>query len=177
MKPPETLATTRLVLRKPCLEDAPRIFSEYAQDRDVTRFLLWRPHRSIEDTKLFLNRCVRNWRGNHEFTWIITLKDSRDLIGSIALWREPTGAVVGYTLSKRFWGRGYMSEAVTVVTEWAINQQDIFRVWAVCDTENTASSRVLEKAGMQREGILRRWTVLPNIGNEPRDCYCYAKVR
>ncbi len=177
MKPPEIITTERLVLRKPRLEDAPLIFNEYAQDKEVTRFLLWRPHRSIEDTKLFLRRCIRNWDGSHEFTWIITLKDSSELMGSIALWREPTGAMLGYTLSKRFWNSGYMSESVTAVSEWAIAQKDVFRVWAVCDTENVASARVLEKSGMQREGVLRRWIVLPNISNQPRDCYCYARVR
>jgi len=43
--------------------------------------------------------------------------------------------------------------------------------------ENLASARVLEKAGMHREGMLRRWSVHPNVSPEPRDCLCYAIVR
>jgi len=48
---------------------------------------------------------------------------------------------------------------------------------AVCDVENIASARVMEKAGLSREGVLRRWLVHPNLGPEPRDCYGYARVR
>jgi hypothetical protein len=51
------------------------------------------------------------------------------------------------------------------------------RVWAVCDSTHLASVRVLEKAGLEREGILRRFIVHPNISPEPRDCFCYSRVR
>jgi RimJ/RimL family protein N-acetyltransferase len=67
-----------------------------------------------------------------------------------------------------------MTEAVTALIGWALKQDAIYRVWAVCDVENGASARVMEKAGMKREGTLRRWSVHPNIGDQPRDSYCYA---
>ena len=70
-----------------------------------------------------------------------------------------------------------MSEAVRLLVTWAMQQSPIFRVRAVCDTANLASARVLEKAGLEREGILRRWIVHPNISSEPRDCFVYARVR
>jgi RimJ/RimL family protein N-acetyltransferase len=50
-------------------------------------------------------------------------------------------------------------------------------VWATCDVENLASARVLERVGMTREGVLRRWTVYPNLGDTPRDCLCYSIVK
>jgi hypothetical protein len=50
-------------------------------------------------------------------------------------------------------------------------------VWAICDTANEASARMLEKVGMTRKGILRRWSLHPNVSAEPRDCYVYAKVK
>jgi ribosomal-protein-alanine N-acetyltransferase len=50
-------------------------------------------------------------------------------------------------------------------------------VWAVCDVDNLASARVLEKAGMGREGRLRRWVLHPNVSAAPRDCWCYAHVK
>jgi RimJ/RimL family protein N-acetyltransferase len=50
-------------------------------------------------------------------------------------------------------------------------------VWAVTDVDNHASARVLEKIGMQREGLLRRWLVHPSLSPEPRDCWCFARVR
>lgn len=51
------------------------------------------------------------------------------------------------------------------------------RFWTVCDTENLASARVMQKCGMQLEGILRRWRPSPNISSEPRDVFCYSIVR
>ena len=63
------------------------------------------------------------------------------------------------------------------MVRWSLAQPELFRVWATCDVENAASAGVLERAGMQREGILRRWTVHPSLGDEPRDCFCYAVVK
>lgn len=53
----------------------------------------------------------------------------------------------------------------------------VSRVWAVCDVENRASARVLEKIGMRFEGILARWSIHPNLSDEPRDCRGYARLR
>ena len=66
---------------------------------------------------------------------------------------------------------------VAAVVDWALTQQGLWRIWAVCDVQNPASARVMEKAGMQREGVLRRWITHPNVSHEPRDCLCYALVR
>jgi [ribosomal protein S5]-alanine N-acetyltransferase len=70
-----------------------------------------------------------------------------------------------------------MTEALSEVADWAMRQGDIWRIGAVCDVENLASARVMEKSGLEREGILRRWLVHPNISPEPRDCFSYAKCR
>ena len=86
-------------------------------------------------------------------------------------------ADIGYVIGRNHWGRGYVTEAAKAMVDWAIHLDSIYRVWAVCDVENIASSRVLEKVGMQREGILRRYIVHPNRSVEPRDCFVYARVR
>ena len=70
-----------------------------------------------------------------------------------------------------------MNEALKSVVEWALAQPEIYRVWATCDVDNVASARVLERAGMGREGVLRRWLVHPNLSDEPRDCLCYSIVK
>jgi RimJ/RimL family protein N-acetyltransferase len=70
-----------------------------------------------------------------------------------------------------------MSEALQSVLQWALAQPEIFRVWATCDIDNLASARVLERVGMEREGVLRRWLVHPNISEVPRDCLCYSVVK
>jgi ribosomal-protein-alanine N-acetyltransferase len=70
-----------------------------------------------------------------------------------------------------------MTEALTEVAGWALSQPDIWRIGDVCDVENLASARVMEKAGLTCEGVLRRWMTHPNACDEPRDCFSYAKVR
>ena len=62
-------------------------------------------------------------------------------------------------------------------SDWALSQADIYRVSAVVDLENPASCRVLEKCGFQREGVMRRGAIQPNMSDEPRDIFVYAKVR
>ena len=67
--------------------------------------------------------------------------------------------------------------ALAIWIEWALDQDGIWRADACCDVENPASARVMEKTRMTFEGVLRRWSVHPNGGPEPRDCRFYAKVR
>ena len=59
----------------------------------------------------------------------------------------------------------------------ALSHSQVFRAEAFCDVENLASARVLEEAGMEREGIMRRYFRHPNISAIPRDCFLYSKVR
>ena len=177
MRPPETFATERLLLRVPRPADAPAVFEGYAQDAEVVRYLVWRPHRSLRETEQFLETCAANWASGDYFPWAVTLKDGGELIGMIGLHPHEFKPSVGYALARRFWGRGFAAEALRPVVAWALAQPGIFRVWALCDVENRASARVLEKAGMTREGLLRRCTMHPNASDEPRDCYCYSVVK
>lgn len=174
---PEALITDRLLLRRPQLSDAVSLFEEYCQDSEVTKYLIWQPHQNINETSEFLAGCLARWESGEELTWGITHKDNDRLIGMVACRVRGHAADIGYVLARAYWKRGYTTEAARVVVEWAANLAPIFRVWAVCDTANEASARVLEKVGMAREGILRRWLVHPNVSAEPRDCYVYSKVR
>ena len=70
-----------------------------------------------------------------------------------------------------------MPEATRSVIGWAFQQPSIYRVYATTDAENLASQRVLEKVGMQCEGILRKYIVHPNISDVPRDSYLFAIIK
>ena len=174
--PPESLATARLVLRKPRAEDAPLIFAAYAQDPEVTLYLTFLPHRDLTDTEATVERFLEEWRSGKSYCWLLFRRDDEALVGSIAA-REDHGINLGYLVARPFWGQGFMSEAVVAITEWAFADPAVFRVWAVCDVDNLASARLLARNGFNREGILRKWSVHPNISPTPRDCYCYAKTR
>lgn len=177
MKPPETFVTNRLRLRPPELSDAETIFNSYATDAEVTRYLIWQPHKDIEETKAFLSRAAEGWLTGNDYSWAITLKETGELIGMVGLRIHEFKADLGYNLARRFWGKGFATEAVTAIVSWALAQPQIYRVWAMCDVDNPASARVLEKVGMKREGIMRRSQMHRGVSNEPRDSYCYAIVK
>ena len=109
--------------------------------------------------------------------WALTGRDDDRPVGMIELRLAGHRAEMGYVLARDRWGRGLMSEAALVVVDWALAQPGVFRVWSVTDVDNGASARVLEKVGMQREGLLRRWMMHPGVGPEPRDCWCFGRVR
>ncbi len=177
IQPPESLETPRLILRRARLDDAPAIFERYHQDPEVTRYLTWRPSTTVDQTYSFLKRCEARWESGESFPWVITIKGDDAPIGMLELRIEGHRADMGHVLARASWNRGYMTEAVRAITAWALSQPSIFRVWAVCDVENAASVRLLEKAGFRQGGILRRWLIHPDISDEPRDCYCYAVVK
>lgn len=177
MKAPDHLETDRLILRKPVIEDAPAVFSTYAQDPDVTKYLTWKPHENIEVTQEVINNFIKKWNGGSEFSFMIILREEKKLIGNISIRFDSHGGNLGYVLAKEYWGNGYMTEALQSVITWAFAQGSVYRVWAVFDIENEASGKVMEKAGMQYEGILRKWLISPNISDIPRDCKCYSIVK
>ena len=177
MKVPETIQTERLLLRKPRMDDASAIFEAYAQDPEVTHYLVWKPHKNMQETEQFLLACEQLWHTGKDFAYVITLKGNDRLIGMFGLHPMNLKVEVGYALARPYWGKGYMTETLCAMIDWAFTQPDIFRVQAFCDVENIASARVMEKAGMTREGTLRRYVLHPNISDEPRDAYLYAIAR
>lgn len=177
MKPPERFETARLILRKPRPDDTNAMFTGWAQDVEVTRYLTWRPHRSIEESHEIIRICLQLWEGDEDHPYMLALKEKDHPIGMIALHPDGFKVALGYVLAKAYWGKGYMAEASRAVIDWMFQQEGIYRVFATTDVENIGSQRVLEKAGMTREGLLRRYIIHPNITDEPRDCYMYAVVK
>jgi RimJ/RimL family protein N-acetyltransferase len=174
---PDSFRTPRLVLRPIAEGDAGGIFEHYAQDTDVTRFLIWRPHGSIRDTADYIAHCVAT-PPDVARTYILTGRDDQAVRGAFQLRRAaPHRLDFGYVLARSWWGQGLMTEALTEIVTWAMRAPAVFRIAAVCDVDNIGSARVMEKAGLEREGVLRRWIVHPNISDAPRDCVSYARVR
>lgn len=174
MKMPQHIETQRLFLRPPKVEDASAMFHGWAQDVDVTRYLTWRPHKNLEESKTILAGAISTWKTETRFPYMITLKRSGEVIGMIDPRVEGPKVGVGYVLGRAYWGKGYMPEATLAVIDWSFLQPTIYRVYATTDVENTASQRVLEKVGMTCEGILRKYIIHPNISDIPRDSFMYA---
>ncbi len=176
--PPAEIETERLLLRRPLLDDAETIFATYASDPEVAKYLTWRAHTSVEDSRAFLTHCQEIWGGGDSRPYVIAARTEPDRALGMIEWRRRGHAVsFGYVLAPAFWGRGYTSEALATLVDWSLARPTIWRCWAFCDVDNVASARVMEKAGMAFEGVLRRLSVHPNLSAEPRDCRVYARVR
>ncbi len=152
------LETERLLLRRMRPDDAEDMFA-YASDPEVTRYVLWDTHRSVEDSRAFLRFATEGYERGDFGGWGLVLKASGAFIGTCGMEadyaREHSRAELGYVLAREHWGRGLMPEAVRRVIRFCFGWMDLNRVEARCIAENTASARVMEKAGMTYEGTLR----------------------
>jgi RimJ/RimL family protein N-acetyltransferase len=178
LRPPETFETARLLARAPRESDAASVFSAYASDPVATRYLAWTPYTDLEKLTEFLRGRALAWtNGDGHYAYLLCLRGTDAPIGSIGVFVDEPKAMFGYVLGRSYWGCGYAAEALTQLVAWTDTQPRIRRAWAYCAVENVASTRVMEKAGLEREGVLRRSQVFPNLGPEPRDCVYYAKVK
>ena len=175
--PPEVIETQRLVLRRPRAADAEHVYA-YGRDPEVTRFMDWETHRSVRDAAEFIALAATRWDSGEEYSWLVTVKPDDVPVGGVGCRVRGHAVDFGYALARGHWGRGYATEAARAVVEWAFAIDGVHRVWATCDTANAASARVLEKAGLTREGVLRKSAVKPNLPERtPRDAFLYSKVR
>jgi len=174
---PERIETERLLLRWPIEEDADEMFARYAQDLEVCRYMSWTPHHSASESRVFVQSCIEQRQTGSSFTWLIFPISGGPLLGSIGFGVKQHLVQFGYCLARDAWGHGYATEAASAIVATAFSDPAVSRVQAYCDVENPASVRVLAKAGLTFEGTLRRYIVLPNLGEVPRDVHIYASVR
>ncbi len=171
-----TLETDRLILRKMTPDDAEAVFA-YASDSEVSRYVLWETHRSIEDSRAFLDLTTSKYESGGEPDWGIVYKGDHHFVGTcgIVSW-EPyhARAELGYALSRDYWGRSLMAEAVRAIISFGFKKMNLNRIEARCIAENVASARVMEKAGMLYEGTLRQREL---VKGEHRDMKVYSILR
>jgi ribosomal-protein-alanine N-acetyltransferase len=173
----KTFSTERLSLQRINLDDTVAVYKNWASDPLVTRYLIWRPHKSVSDTYRYIKNCLDGWKNQTEFTWLIFEKKAGEPIGAFAARPFVPSVEIGFVLSRLSWNKGYMTEVVRNFIDYIISIPEFCRVWAVCDIENAASERVLIKSGMNRECILKSWATHPNISDKPRDCLCYSYIK
>ncbi len=151
------LVTPRLLLRKLKLEDASDMF-EYASDPEVAKDVTWEAHRTVADSLGFLNSVVQKYAKKETSEWGLVLKENGKLVGTCGFvwWRpEHARAEFGYALSRKYWGRGLMTEAAAAVIAFAFGRMKLHRLEARCIITNTGSEKVMLKNGMKYEGLLR----------------------
>lgn len=151
------LETPRLTLRKIKLEDAEAMY-QYASKDDVTKYVLWDSHKSLETTKQFIQMMINQYEEGN-LAWSITLKETQEFVGTIdfVMYNKAEKiAEIGYALSDRHWGKGYVSEATKALLDFGFNELQLVRIQARCFADNVGSERVMQKVGMTYEGTMRK---------------------
>ena len=140
-----TLETDRLILRPFELDDAESMFNNWASDEEVTKYLTWNTHKSIEETKEVLAFWVNQYEKEERINFAIVYKENNELIGGIDVVGYLEGVpVIGYNLSRKYWNKGIMTEACKRVIEllFSLNHEKIIIEAMV---ENIGSNRVIQK--------------------------------
>jgi ribosomal-protein-alanine N-acetyltransferase len=170
------LETERLVLRKLALSDLEDVFA-YSSDEAVTRHLRWGPHETLAQTERYLREVLEEYREGRDGPWGIEYKETGKVVGAIHLFSiqsQHKKAEIGMVLSRDYWRRGLASEALDRVLRFVFEDVRLNRIEAYCLVENRAGERVMERAGMQREGVLREYLYQKGA---LRDFSVYAMLR
>lgn len=155
----KTIETDRLILRRYVVEDADDMYANWTSDPEVTKFMPWPTHESVETTRSILEEWVSYYDDPRTYNWGITLKGEGRVIGNIAVVERDERTCsyeIGYCLGQAYWGRGIMPEALKAVIAYLFSgESDLNRIYATHDVANAKSGRVMQKAGMHFEGVLR----------------------
>ena len=154
----QTIETHRLILRQYRIGDAEDMFKNWASDSEVTRFLTWPTHSDVAVSRMVLDSWIHRYSDGGFFNWAIEWKENGSVIGNIAVVKldeDTEAADIGYCLSRAFWGKGIMPEALRAVIDYLFDTVGVNRITAYHDVNNPKSGRVMQKAGMKKEGILR----------------------
>ncbi|MFT4038762.1 MAG: GNAT family protein [Thermomicrobiales bacterium] len=152
-----TLQTARLLLREFAEDDWPAIHAVESLP-EVARYQNF-DARTEAESRAYVREAIEAAQETPRETWDLALVElgSGTVIGRCGFAvtnPEQREAVLWYTLHPDHWGQGYTTEAAVAALDFAFGELRLHRVWAECDPRNTGSWRVLEKAGMRREGHL-----------------------
>ena len=155
-----TLSTARLVLRPIRAEDARSIWP-HVSDPDISRYMSWDPHESIEQTNAFIAEAVERRSRGTALTWVVTDRTSGELFGLaslIAVLRTHRAlrydkAELAYWIGKPYQGRGYATEACRAIIGYAFEGLRLHKLTVAHDDLNEASKRLIETLGFRKIGI------------------------
>lgn len=155
----QRIETARLLLRRFTVNDADAMYSNWASDPEVTKFLSWPAHSSIDVSRAVLEAWVSSYSQENYYQWAIVLKEhGSGPIGSIsaAYLNDDIAMIhIGYCLGKNWWHQGIMSEALKAVMDYFFDEVGANRIESRHDPRNPHSGMVMKKCGMKYEGTMR----------------------
>ena len=155
----QTLETKRLILRRFTVRDADAMYTNWASDPEVTRYLTWPAHAGVETSRSVLADWTAAYAQESCYQWAIVLKDRADepigSIGAVDVSDDIAAVQIGYCLGRRWWHQGIMSEALGAVMDFFFDAVGCNRVAGRHDPRNPHSGMVMQKCGMKYEGTQR----------------------
>ncbi len=146
---PPRMETQRLILRPLALSDAPNYFSYLFGDPEIARFMLWQPHKSLDESVQSIQTVLRRYEAGESCRWAIARKEEDALMGIAELLRfEGDTCSFAYMVGQPFQGQGYATEALTAVFDYAFRVLPVQTIRADHFAANPASGAVMRKLGM-----------------------------
>ncbi len=172
------IETDRLILRRLELSEAQAMFDHWLSDARIADNRINPPHKSVSQTIERLEKIVNQYSSLEFCYWGIELKDSGELIGEIDLYDfdHSTGnCEVSYSIGYKWWNHGYGTEALRAAVEFGFKYMNVHKISAAHNTDNPASGRIMRKAGMEQEGVIRH--MIRNYKDQYKDCAVYGILR
>ena len=160
------LETERLELDKFSTNDVVSFYDLVGSDTNVTKYVVWNAHKDVDVTKCAVKKWMEGYNNDFTYYWVIRLKDTNEAIGSISCVRvdvKNETCELGYVISSREWNKGIATEALKAIIGY-LQEEGFKTIFAEHLKLNPASGRVMEKAGMTFEGILRNRMIDKNTG-------------
>ncbi|WP_337100099.1 GNAT family N-acetyltransferase [Paenibacillus sp. YIM B09110] len=153
------LDTERLTLRQLRLTDATDLF-EYFSREEVTEYYDLDRFTEVKQAEELIENWNEKFNDLFSIRWGIALKSEDRIIGTCGYhkWaKKHYKAEIGYELSPRYWGQGYMTEVIESVMKYGFEVLELNRIEALIHRENASSRRILEKSGFREEGVLEEF--------------------
>ncbi|MBD7963566.1 GNAT family N-acetyltransferase [Fictibacillus norfolkensis] len=178
---PTEFTTDRLLIRMPKPGDGKAMFEAIHASLDELK--PWLPFAHFEQTEEDVEANIREaylkFLSREDLRLLVFLKENGNLIASSGLHRinwEIPKFEIGYWIDTRYTGKGYMTEAVQGITEFASKELNARRIEIRCDTQNVKSAAIPERLGFTLEGILRNDSLEIGSTTKLRDTSVYAKI-
>ena len=173
------LESNRLLFRKASTSDSKAMFNNWANDKEVTKYLRWDAYEKEEDTIKFLNYLENSYKEDNFYNWMVIPKEERvpiGTIGAVDIDVNNNTVEIGHCYGRNFWNKGYGTEALTRIIKFFFEEVGVETIYAYYVEGNSASGKVLEKVGMKYEGILRK-RVYDKVTKKQVDLISYSITR
>jgi RimJ/RimL family protein N-acetyltransferase len=144
------LWTEHLVLRRYRPDDAEQLYEYLGKDPEMQKYSGWNPYATPEMARETVQRFIESYGDEHSYSWVMDVNGDDVVVGTIGAYDYSDGCIeVGFSVIPGWQGRGFATEALQKVLEYLTENEGIGCITAWCAAENSASKRVLEKAGME----------------------------